>query len=163
MRRERVLERDVDGSVTVFDVEDDGVAAELPPVLDDAQAVDAAGHDAGQVDGPDLEIRGDMVRLVGGRVGLVAGDHDLLAGLEVSGFGERVGLAKGRLQLGPGHETCLRPELVDDGGQRLRAGHGVHEAVGRGHGRRRRVCIVFRWSGGNALQARRLRREGGCG
>ncbi len=58
-----------DAAIGVFDVEDYGVAADFPPMLNDADAVLAAGHESGEVDGADFEILGDRNRFFGDRRG----------------------------------------------------------------------------------------------
>src|SRR5690349_12916817 len=59
LAEKRVFEGDVDASVGVLDVEYDSVPSNFTPVLDDAEAVVARGHDSGEVDGADLEVLGD--------------------------------------------------------------------------------------------------------
>src|SRR5215475_13058549 len=61
---ERMVERDVYAAIAVLDVEDHGIAADFAPVLDDAYPVVTSCHDAGQVDGANLEIFGDRDRLL---------------------------------------------------------------------------------------------------
>ena len=82
LAEQRVIEGDVDAAVGVFDIEDDGVAADFAPMLDDAEAVIAGGHDAGQVDGADFEILGDGDRFLGDGRGENSGNDDVFVGLE---------------------------------------------------------------------------------
>ena len=96
LAEQRVLEGDVDAAVGIFDVEDDGVAADFAPVLDDAESVVAGGHDAGQVDGADFEIFGNGDGLLGDGRGEDSGDDDVFVGFEnVGGVGFVVAVADG--------------------------------------------------------------------
>src|SRR5712675_3594327 len=96
LAKQRVIEGDGDAAVGVFDVEDDGVAADFAPVLDDAESVIAGGHDAGQVDGADFEVFGNGNGLLGDRRGEDSGDDDILVGFEdVGGVGLMVRGADG--------------------------------------------------------------------
>ena len=79
---QRVLERNVDAAVGVFDVEHYGVAADFAPVADDAESMVAAGHDAGQVDGADFEVFSDGDRLLGDGRGEDARDDDVFVGFQ---------------------------------------------------------------------------------
>src|SRR5580698_6342772 len=88
LAEQRVLEGNVDAAVGIFDVEDDRVAADFAPVLDDAESVIAGGHDAGQVDGADFEVFGDGDGFFGDGRGEDAGDDDVFVGFEnVGGVG----------------------------------------------------------------------------
>ena len=44
LAEQRMLVGNGDAAVGVFDIEDDSVAADFPPMLNDANAVPAAGH-----------------------------------------------------------------------------------------------------------------------
>src|SRR5580692_4961495 len=80
LAEERVLEGNVDAAVGVFDIEDDGVAADLAPAADDAKSVVAGGHDAGEVDGADFKIFGDGNGFFHDGRGKNPRDGDLVAG-----------------------------------------------------------------------------------
>src|SRR3984957_20361632 len=80
--QQRVFEGNSDAAVGIFDVEDDAVAADFAPVLDDAESVVAGGHDAGQVDGADFEVSGHGDGLLGDRAGEDSGDDDFFFGFE---------------------------------------------------------------------------------
>src|SRR5215469_17020038 len=56
---QRMVEGNVDAAVAVLDIENYGIAPHFTPVLDNAYAVVASGHHAGQVNGADFEIVGD--------------------------------------------------------------------------------------------------------
>jgi len=90
-----MLEGNVDAAVGVFDVEDDGVAADFAPVADDAESVVAGGHDAGQVDGADFEIFGNGDGLLGDGSGEDSGDDDIFVGFENVGGAIVVAVADG--------------------------------------------------------------------
>jgi hypothetical protein len=77
-----MLEGDGDAAIGIFDVEDDGVAADFAPMLDDAEAVIAGGHDAGQVDGADFEVFGNGDGFFGDGRGEDSGDDDWFVGFE---------------------------------------------------------------------------------
>src|SRR5580658_1195750 len=79
LAEQRMLEGNVDAAVGVFDVEDDGVAADFAPMADDADSVVAGGHDAGQVNGADFKIFGYGNVLLDDGCGKNSGDRDLLA------------------------------------------------------------------------------------
>ena len=88
LAEERMLEGNGDATVGVFDIENYGVAADFTPMPDDAESVIASGHDAGQVDGADLEIPGNDDGFLGDGRGEDAGDDDILVGLQdVGGVG----------------------------------------------------------------------------
>ena len=82
LAEQRMLEGNVHAAVGVFDVEDDGVAADLAPVADDAKSVIAGRHDAGEVDGADFKILGDGNGFFDDGRGENSGDGDLLAGFQ---------------------------------------------------------------------------------
>ncbi len=82
LAEQRVLEGDGDAAVGIFDVEDDRVAADFAPMLDDAESVIAGGHDAGQVDGADFEVFGDGNGFFGDGRGEDSGDDYVLVGLQ---------------------------------------------------------------------------------
>ena len=67
LAEQRMVEGDGDAAVGVFDIEDDSVAADFTPMADDANPVLAARHDAGEVNGSDLEVPGDGNCLLGDR------------------------------------------------------------------------------------------------
>src|ERR1700733_4600644 len=70
-----VLEGDGDAAVGIFDIEDDRIAADFAPVLDDAKSVIARSHDAGEVDGADFEVAGNRNGLLGDGRGEKSGDE----------------------------------------------------------------------------------------
>src|ERR1700733_13887029 len=82
LAQQRVLEGNVDAAVGILDVEDHGVAADLAPVLDDAESVIAGGHDAGQVDGADFEIFRNGNRLLGNGGRENPGDDDIFVAVQ---------------------------------------------------------------------------------
>ena len=116
-RRQRLMEGDVDHAVRIFHVEDHGVAPRRPPLPDDAQAVLAARHQAGQVDGPHLEVllhRDDLLH-----DGLVFDPrHQDRSRLE-EGALHPVGLLDGGLELARGHVVALRQVEPHQRGQRV--------------------------------------------
>jgi len=59
LAEQRMLEGNGHAAIGIFDIEDDGVAANFAPVADDAESVVAGRHDSGQVDGADFKISGD--------------------------------------------------------------------------------------------------------
>ncbi len=83
LAEQRMLERNVDAAIGIFDVEDDGVAADFAPVADDADAMIAGGHDAGEVDGADFKILGDRDCFLNDGRGKNSRDGDLFAGFQV--------------------------------------------------------------------------------
>ena len=96
-----VLEGNIDAAVGVLDIEDDGIAANFAPMLDDAESVIAGSHYASQVNGADLKILGNGDRLCGNRGGEDAGDNDVLVRFEdVAGVGLVVRAPDGVGQLG---------------------------------------------------------------
>src|ERR1700693_1460748 len=82
LAEQRMLEGNGHAAVAVFDVEDYGVASDFTPVADDADAVIAGGHDAGEVDGAHFKIFGDGNCFLDDRRGKNSGDSELLAGFE---------------------------------------------------------------------------------
>ncbi len=100
--QQRVFEGYVDAAVGVFDVEDYGVAADFTPVADDAQAMIARCHDAGQVDGADFEVFGDWDRLLCDWSGEDAGDDDVFVGFQDVGGAVAINVADGVGQFGRG-------------------------------------------------------------
>ena len=88
LAEQRVLEGNGHAAVGVFDVEDNSVAADFTPVLDDAESVVAGRHDAGQVDGADFKVFGDRNGLLGDRRGEDSGDDDLLVGFQNVGLSD---------------------------------------------------------------------------
>src|SRR5580692_9596065 len=80
LAEEGMLEGNVDAPVRVLDIEDDGIAADLAPVADDAESVVAGGHDAGEVDGADFKIFGDGNGFFHDGRGKNPRDGDLVAG-----------------------------------------------------------------------------------
>src|SRR5258708_4765878 len=50
--RKRMNEGDGHASVTVLDIEHDGVAAHFTPVANDSYAAVIGGHESGEIDGP---------------------------------------------------------------------------------------------------------------
>ena len=81
LAEERMLEGNGHAAVGIFDIEDYGVASDFAPVADDADAVIAGGHDAGEVDGADFKIFGYGDSFFDDGCGEDSGDGDLLAGL----------------------------------------------------------------------------------
>ena len=95
LAEQRMLEGNVDAAVGIFDVEDDGVAADFAPVADDAESVIAGGHDAGEVDGADFKIFGNGNGFFDDGRGQDSGDGDLFAGFQDVAGAVAVGLADG--------------------------------------------------------------------
>src|SRR5580698_1199218 len=95
LAEQRVLEGNGHAAVGILYVENHGVAADFTPVADDAQAVVAGGHDAGQVDGADFEILGDGDRLLDDGRGKNSGDDDIFVGFEDVGSAVAVAVADG--------------------------------------------------------------------
>src|SRR5258708_1955853 len=56
LARERMVERNVDGAVTVFDVEDHGVATALMPASHQFNAASTTCARAGEIDRPDFTV-----------------------------------------------------------------------------------------------------------
>ena len=135
LAEQRVLEGNGDAAVGVLDIEDDGVAADFTPVLDDAESVIAAGHDAGEVDGADFEIFGNRDGLLGDGRGEDSGDDDVLVGLEnVGGVGLVVHGADGVGQLGGRQVAGLAEVVAGDGRDGFSALRGVDFGAGSGDG-----------------------------
>src|SRR5579862_1220053 len=103
---ERVIEGDVDAAVAVLDIENNGVSAHFPPVLDDPYPVVTAGHNAGQVDSPDLEVLGNGDRLLDDRSGQDARNDDLFASSQVVPGAIAVRLADGLSQFAGSKVGC---------------------------------------------------------
>ena len=59
LSEERVVEMDIDATIGILDIEDDGIAANFAPMADDSKSMIAGRHDSGQVDGAHLEILGN--------------------------------------------------------------------------------------------------------
>ncbi len=135
LAEQRVLEGDGDAAVGVFDIEDHGVAADFTPMLDDAESVIAAGHDAGEVDGADFEILGNRDGLLGDGRGEDPGDDDVLVGFEdVAGVGLVVHGADGVGQFGRREVAGLAEVVAGDGGDGFSALGGVDFGAGSGDG-----------------------------
>jgi len=149
LSEERMVEGNVDASVGIFDIEDYGVASDFTPVLDDADAAVAGGHDSGEIDGADFEIFGDRDGLLGDGGGQDAGDDDVFVALQ---YVARVRLmicgADGVSQFGGRQVAGLAEVMASDGGDRFSALGSVYFGAGRGEGFRR-------WNG-------ELGRSGGC-
>jgi len=90
-----MVEGDVDDAVAILDVEDDRVAADFPPMADDARSMIAARHHAGQVNGADLEISCNWYRFLYNWRFENSGDDDLLSGLEEDPLPVVVGFTDG--------------------------------------------------------------------
>ena len=135
LSEQRVLEGDGDAAVGVLDIEDYGVAADFTPMLDDAESVIAAGHDAGEVDGADFEVFGNDDGLLGDGRGEDSGDDDVLVGLEdVAGVGLVVHGADGGGQFGGRQVAGLAEVVAGDGGDGFSALGGVDFGAGSGDG-----------------------------
>src|SRR5436305_322590 len=85
-------------SVGIFDIEHDGIASDFTPMLDDAEAVIAGGHHAGEIHGADFEVFGDGDGLGSDRGSEDPGNDNVLVGLQnvarvrlVIGRADRVG------------------------------------------------------------------------
>ena len=107
LAEQRMFEGDGNAAVGIFDVEDDGVAADLAPVADDAEPVIAGGHDAGEIDGADFEIFGDGDGVLDDGCGEDSGDGDLFAGLENVAGAIAVGGADGVGQFARSEIACV--------------------------------------------------------
>src|SRR4029077_494131 len=81
--RQRVIECDIHAAVAVLDVEYHGVSAHFAPMLDDADTVVAAGHDARQVDGPYFKVLRYGDGFLDDRRLQNTGHQDLLSSLQV--------------------------------------------------------------------------------
>src|SRR5580700_5107014 len=125
LAEQRVLERNGDAAIGIFDVENYGVAADFAPVADDAQSVIAGCHDAGQVDGTDFKIFGNGNCLFDDGRGQDSGDRDLLAVLQDVAGTVAIYLADGFSQLGRRQVPSLVQILVGDGGNAFSALRGV--------------------------------------
>src|ERR1700678_1781217 len=83
-------------AVGIFDIEDDGVAADFAPVADDAKSVVAGRHDSGQVDGADFKVFGYGNGFLDDGSRQDSGDGELLTGFQdVAGAVLSVGVANG--------------------------------------------------------------------
>ena len=167
LAHQRMLEGNRDRAIRVFDIEDDGVAAHVAPVPDDADPVIATCHDAGQVDGSNFKIFADRDRLLDDRCGQNPRNHDIFAGFQyvvlavaigaTDGFGKlrvsqirRPAQVMMRYRLGGvpalgGIDLCSRRGAGLESGQIRRLCCG--EARGLDFGVRCRV----RWAGGLRL------------
>ena len=133
LAEQRVLEGDGDAAVGIFDVEDDGVAADFAPVLDDAESVVAGGHDAGQVDGADFEVFGNGDGLFGDRGGEDSGDDELFVGFKnVGGVRFVVRGADGVGEFGGRQVGGAAEVAAGDGGDGFSALGGVDFGAGSG-------------------------------
>src|SRR5882672_12761058 len=118
---QRMIEGDVDNAVAVFDVKHYRVAADFVPVANDAQAVVAAGHHAGQVDGAGFEILGDGDGfLYNGHVEN-ARDDQLFTGVEKSSCAVAVRLADGFGEFARSQVASLPQVLARNGGNAVSA------------------------------------------
>src|SRR5580704_10391930 len=134
---QRMLVRDGDAAVRVFDVEYDRVATDFAPVADDAEPVIAAGHDAGQVDGADFEVSGNGDGLFGDGRGKNSRDDKVFVGLEnVRCVGFVVGGTDGVGQFGRRQVRCAAEVAAGDGRNGFAALGGVDLGSGRDVGRR---------------------------
>src|SRR5580693_8327722 len=131
LAEQRMFEGDGNAAVGIFDVEDDGVAADLAPVADNAEPVIAGGHDAGEIDGADFEIFGDGDGVLDDGCGEDSGDGDLFAGLENVAGAIAVGGADGVGQFARSEIACVLQILVGEGRDCVSAPGGI-ELSGRG-------------------------------
>src|SRR5215472_6297241 len=91
---QRVVEGYGDAAIGILDIEDDGVASDFTPVLNHPQAVLAASHESGEVDGADFEILRDGNRFLGDRSGEDSGNDDVFVRFqEVNRVGLVINLA----------------------------------------------------------------------
>src|SRR5580692_3738291 len=82
LAEQRMLIRNVDAAIGILDIEDDGIAADFAPMLNDADAVIAGGHNSSEVDGAYFEIPGNGDGVLDDRRRENAGDDDLLVGFK---------------------------------------------------------------------------------
>ena len=166
LAEQRVLEGNVDAAVGVLDVEDDGVAADFAPVLDDAEAVIAGGHDSGEVNGADFEVPGNGDCFLGDRGGEDSGDDDILVGLQdIGGVGFVIRGADGVGQFRRRQIRSLAKIVAGDRRDRFSALGGIEFGAGSGD----RSGIGDRELGGSGvadgmqLRRRLRRRDDGLG
>src|SRR5580658_1756018 len=127
-----MVEGDVDYAVAVLDIEDDGVAADLAPVADDALAVFAASHDSGEINGADFEIACNWDRFLYNWRFKNSGDEDLLPGFQEDPLTVVIGIADGFGQFGRGEVFRALQILAGNGGDALSALGNVNVGAGRG-------------------------------
>src|SRR5258707_14693170 len=101
-----MVERNVDGAVTIFDVEDHGIAAALMPAANQFHAASAACAGAGEIDCADFTVLGKWPAFFYNRLRLDSRDEHSLIFLE--GRFAIIRFADARLKLCSRHERRLR-------------------------------------------------------
>jgi hypothetical protein len=135
-----MVEGDVDDAVAILDVEDYGVAAHFAPVPDNAEAVLAARHHAGEVDGADFEISCHWDGILYNRRFQNTGNDDGLSGFEEDSLAIVVGFANGVGKFGRSQVLGLAQRLAGDRGYAIstlglvEVAAGGREDGGRGLG-----------------------------
>src|SRR6266851_6069207 len=154
LAQQRVLEGDGYAAVTVFDIEDNRVAADFAPVADDAQSVVAGGHDAGQVNGADFKIFGYRDRLFDDGGGENSGDYEVFVGFQDVAGAAAVDLANVLSQFGRGQVGSPAHVSAGDGGDGFSSLRGVDFSAGCCSGSQeanvgrlgaRRYCRAYRF------------------
>jgi len=105
---EWVLERDVNQSVEILHIENNGIPSGCSPPANQLQALITAGRVASKVDTAGFEASGDKKRLLDRRRDENAWNDDLIAGPEVLADLAGVRLLDGGLELSSGHIGRLR-------------------------------------------------------
>ena len=126
-----MVEGDVDDAIAILDIEDDGVAADLAPVADDALAVLAAGHDSGEINGADFESACNWDRFLYNWRFENSGDDDLLPGFQEDPLTVVIGIADGFGQFGRGEVLSALQIFAGDGGDAVSALGDVNVGAGR--------------------------------
>src|SRR5579864_9294729 len=109
--------RNIYDAVAVFNVENHRVAAHLPPAVDDAHALFAAGHGSGQVDGAHFKVAFHFDWSFQNGTRQHPGDNNLLSRMQKVAPQTVVSLAHSRFQLGHSHERSLRQVSARYGGE----------------------------------------------
>ncbi len=156
---QRMFEGNIHAAIGILNVENDGVAANLAPVANDAHAMVAGGHDTGEVDGAHFKIFGHGNGLFDDGLGKDAGDRDLLAGFQDVAGAVSVNVPD-RLREFRGREIRGAFQiLARNGGNGLATLRAVDLSTGRGGLQRRDCGLLF----GGTRRARGLQSRGRCG
>src|SRR5450755_589363 len=116
-----MVEGDVDDAIAILDIEDNRVAANLAPMMDDAHAVVAARHDSCQINGANFEISCNWDRFLYNCGFENSGDDDGLSGFQEDPLAIVVGVADGPGQFQRGQVFCPLQIFAGDGGNAVSA------------------------------------------